>query len=276
MRPLFAVASGFLLNLRVLVSGQAGVTGEGFEFDGDDVTVPFSATPSAPTPLWRYVLDGNAMGVEALLAAGAAADIEVRDHDGHTPLTYTSTSGRLRIVTALLGAGADMAAHVGSPPLVLASRAGHLEMLQALLDNGADPEGVDFNNLSALWHAARLGSFYMVEACLDAGATMEHRDYQNNSPLSWAALQGRADIAQLLLDRGADPGILNELIMDRIWAHEVGCITKPQYDAVAEECPSAFTGRTLRDYTRADMVQMLEDAIASRRLSGSSRGKAVA
>jgi hypothetical protein len=92
---------------------------------------------------------GDKAGIEAQLAAGAAADS--RDAHGNTALHLAAYSGHLPAVSALLAAGADKDARnkEGQTALYLAEARHHAEIVSALLAAGADKEGRDTPPFSA-------------------------------------------------------------------------------------------------------------------------------
>jgi ankyrin repeat protein len=58
------------------------------------------------TELFVAVINGDTVGAQQLLAAGA--DANARDAEGTTPLMLAAYSGNAAIVSALLAAGADV------------------------------------------------------------------------------------------------------------------------------------------------------------------------
>eukprot|EP00873_Tetraselmis_striata_P023812 jgi/Tetstr1/444076/TSEL_003316.t1 len=98
---------------------------------------------------------------------------------GRTALHEAVALGRLSLVTALLGAGAD-------------TEVGHATQGAPLL------------------HAAAWGEASIVSALLSAGAALEARDCAAYTALHYAAVGGHAETAAVLLAAGADPAATNE------------------------------------------------------------------
>lgn len=75
---------------------------------------------------------------EALLAGGDMA-VDLPDLQGNTPLHYAAQEGDIRIMTALIRAGADLNVRnvAGATPLFLACQAGHRSAVIQLLEQGA-------------------------------------------------------------------------------------------------------------------------------------------
>ena len=98
------------------------------------------------TPLLVAVFEGQQAAVEALLKAGA--DANVRSSEGDTPLRACASVGDLGIATLLLGAGAtrtinEWGGQAGYTALGLAASRLDIPMMRLLLDAGADPVAPD-------------------------------------------------------------------------------------------------------------------------------------
>lgn len=122
--------------------------------------------------LWEAILTAPAEidDIEDLMEDGA--DVNVKDHQGDTPLHYAADKGYTDIALLLLDNGADVNAvnDWGIAPLFRAAVAGHVEIAGMLVGKGAD-----------------------VNAATQSGDT----------PLDGATANGRMEVATMLLNNGA-------------------------------------------------------------------------
>jgi ankyrin repeat protein len=94
--------------------------------------------PGGWTPLFWCTLNGQQRLVEVLLKRGS--DPTMRDDQDRTVLHLAASNNQLKMVAALIGAGADVNAQegsLGSTPLHLAAERGHLAVCDCLIYNGA-------------------------------------------------------------------------------------------------------------------------------------------
>jgi uncharacterized protein len=120
------------------------------------------------------VLDGDLVGVQELLRAGA--DPNRKDPLGYPPLQLAAARGQVQMVELLLAAGADpllLDTRMGASSLHKAAIGGAVEVARVLLDHGA---------------------FVNQQAPLDG-----------QTPLFDAVLYKHLPMVEFLLDRGADP-----------------------------------------------------------------------
>ena len=91
--------------------------------------------------LVRASEEGDLAAVEALLGDEAAINYR-RINDGATPLYIASQNGHVKVVEALLTAGADFNQpnKDGVTPFTAASQNGHLKVVEELLDAGVEEE----------------------------------------------------------------------------------------------------------------------------------------
>ncbi len=93
------------------------------------------------TTLLSAASHGDLGEVRCLVLEGA--NVNARDHDGYTALTYAARQGNLDIVTYLLNEGARVDPHEDfvhyDSPLSAAIRGGHLAVAIKLIECGADP-----------------------------------------------------------------------------------------------------------------------------------------
>jgi len=108
---------------------------------GGDVDAPFRFEDW--NALQLMAAEGNELGVEALLTAGARVDFHVDSNIAglpwHTPLHIASRYGHSAVVRLLASRGADVntADCVGFTPLDYAASNGHSRTVEALLELGA-------------------------------------------------------------------------------------------------------------------------------------------
>lgn len=142
-------------------------------------------------------------GVERLLRQGA--DVNEREGDGATPLSWAAMRVNLGIAAALLKEGADpnLANELGIGPLALAVANGSAEMVKLLLAHKADANLARENGETPLMTAARMGRVDIMKLLLAHGATVNAREKKfGQTALMWAA--GRPEAVALLLEHGAD------------------------------------------------------------------------
>ncbi len=164
-------------------------------------------------PLIRASSDGDLAAVERLIRQGA--NVNVVDNRGITALHYAVNCHNIdiRIVRALIAAGADIDARTpnnGTPLMNAVSMPyGKPEIALELLRAGANVNVTDSEGETALWLATTDSSVSIVKALLDAGADPNVRGPGGNTPLQMAAINGFIDAAAILLQYGADVMIRN-------------------------------------------------------------------
>ena len=140
-------------------------------------------------------------------------DLDSKDNNGRTPLSWAAEKGHETVVKQLLEKGAKLESkdNNGRTPLLLAAENGHGTVAKQLLKKGAKLESEDNNGWTPLSTAAMKGHEAVVELLLEKGAELESKDNHDNTPLSWAAWNGHEAVAKLLLAKeGVDPDSKNE------------------------------------------------------------------
>lgn len=140
---------------------------------------------------------------ELLLKQGA--DVNAREADGATALSWAATRTNLAMAKLLLDAGANpnLTNELGLGPLALAITNGSAEMVKLLLAGKADPNVARENGETPLMTAARMGRLDMMKMLLVAGAAVNARDRKfGQTALMWSA--GQPEAVRLLLEYGAD------------------------------------------------------------------------
>ncbi len=88
---------------------------------------------------------------------------------------------------------------------------GKIKIVAALLRAGADPSATDKSGWTPLHYAAFDGHAEIVTTLLDAGADPSAKDQLGWTPLHYAVFDGHAEIVTTLLDAGADATMKDRL-----------------------------------------------------------------
>ncbi|WP_242101847.1 ankyrin repeat domain-containing protein [Lysobacter sp. M2-1] len=165
---------------------------------------PRAADGEGNTPL-HHAARSSDPGVAALLR-DAAAELDVRNRDGVTPLGIACAAGNWRLARFLLERGAKAEIDGASPALL--SAAGSEEDDAAgvllLLKHKARIDARDARGRSALHEAAQAGHVEIMAALLAAGADVHASDAAGRTPLLDAAYGGRLGAVDALLAAKAD------------------------------------------------------------------------
>lgn len=96
--------------------------------------------------------DGDVEAVKSLISRGA--NVNFRNKDGETALTFTAAWNQPQALKVLLASGADpnIVDHTGGTALMLAAQHGTAQMVRELLRYHADPNVKDTAGFSALNH----------------------------------------------------------------------------------------------------------------------------
>ncbi|KAF3936581.1 Ankyrin-2 [Dactylella cylindrospora] len=147
--------------------------------------------------------------VKVLIDRGAK--LEARDENGWTALFWASMSATSDSATALkllIEGGANLRARDKSKRTVLftlAEEASNKSVgLKILIKSGADLEARDRNGRTALFMCHVYNSQEPEKALIEMGANLEARDINGQTALLWAIGQGWYERAKLLIDAGAD------------------------------------------------------------------------
>lgn len=162
---------------------------------------PRTADRDGNTPL-HHAARSSDPGVAALLR-DAAAELDVRNHDGVTPLGIACASGNWRLARFLLERGAKPEP-VGGTPALLAAAGGEdddVGGVQLLLKHKARVDARDARGRSALHEAAFAGHVEILATLLEARADAGARDAEGRTPLLEAARGGRLAAFEALVER---------------------------------------------------------------------------
>ena len=163
-------------------------------------------------PLHKIVLGLISMDLKQQLEL-STANIDDKDADGRTAISWAATRGDPRSVTILLQHGADPNASSvrGQTPLHWASqnptRKGP-RILQALIDSDANVNAVGYWNRTALIYAScNQDDPEILEVLVKGGAKLDFQDCHQLTSLGYAARMGKFRGLEYLLSAGADASI---------------------------------------------------------------------
>ena len=135
--------------------------------------------------------------------------INAQDHGALTPLGKAAAKGQLKVVSFLLGHGADI--NGGIPSIYLAVGAGNRAMVDLLITRGADVNRDGEYGRTALYRAVLEGYQSITELLLEHHAEVNASDIRDGStPLHMAVYYGRSKFVSLLLAAGARVNLENK------------------------------------------------------------------
>jgi len=162
-------------------------------------------------------------GVAALLR-DAAAEIDVLNFEGQSPLGLACAAGNWRLAKFLLERGAKPEPAGGQPALLAAAGTEEDDPagVQLLLKQKAKVDARDSGGRSALHEAAFAGHVDIVETLLEAGADPAAVDQRGRTPLLEAARGGRLAVLERLLEHLPRGGTAEAAAVD---THGRGALT---------------------------------------------------
>lgn len=170
---------------------------------------PRVADADGNTPL-HHAARSSDPGVAALLR-DAAAELDVLNAEGVTPLGIACAAGNWRLARFLLDRGARPEPHAVEPqtatPALLAAAGGDeddVAGVQLLLKHKARVDARDAQGRCALHEAAFAGHVEIIAALLAAGADVRARDALGRTPLLEAARGGRPAALEALVAARAE------------------------------------------------------------------------
>ncbi|SFK01669.1 ankyrin repeat domain-containing protein [Methylocapsa palsarum] len=98
----------------------------------------------------------------------------------------------------------DAVAANGVTPLMMASQAGNLKIVRALIAAGAALDARNDDGNTALWLACYSGRTDVVDALADAGSAIDNRNENGATAVMYAASSGKAAVLERLIVAGAD------------------------------------------------------------------------
>jgi ankyrin repeat protein len=147
--------------------------------------------------------------VKCLLLADA--DFEVVEDRGRTPLHFAARSNRVEVVQLLIDAGisVDAVNADGDTALHYAARPGHVEVMQLLIDASISVDAVNADGDTALHLAVWFNHVVVVQLLIDAGISVDVANACGDTALHYTAQKDLNTIAHLLLTHGARFDISN-------------------------------------------------------------------
>ena len=171
---------------------------------------PRASDRDGNTPL-HHAARSSDPGVAALLR-DAAAELDVLNADGVTPLGMACAAGNWRLARFLLECGAKPEPAGATPALLAAagSEEDDAAGVQLLLKHKAKVDARDAQGRSALHEAALAGNVEALAALLAAGADVQARDDEGRTPLLDAARGVHLPIVETLIAAGADIAVIED------------------------------------------------------------------
>ena len=190
------------------------------------VPSPASAEkPSSDKQLYEAILMQDFPQVQSILSQGANASAR---ENGRPLLGWAAQSGNIKIVAALLKAGAnpnDADTGVGHTPLMRAIETQQVEIAKLLLKLKANPNAVAKDGKSCLSLAIESKKPEIVSALIAAGVELNTIPKENDPPALIAAQDGSSEsleILKLLAQGGADLNASNLAYTPLSYAIEQG------------------------------------------------------
>ncbi|KAF4997521.1 hypothetical protein FDECE_12051 [Fusarium decemcellulare] len=149
------------------------------------------------TPLHCAAMSGCIDAATSLIKARATAD--ATDNAGNTWLHWAAFHGHTKFMIELKPqVDINLRNHNGRSPLHLASVNGHKAVVRTLAGNGADIGAEDDANQTPLHLAAAKGHEAVVEVLVERGARIDVRNRRGETPLDLAAKRGHRVVTEYL------------------------------------------------------------------------------
>ncbi|KAJ3534758.1 hypothetical protein NM208_g7414 [Fusarium decemcellulare] len=149
------------------------------------------------TPLHCAAMSGCIDAAKSLIKARATAD--ATDNAGNTWLHWAAFHSHAKFMVELKPeVDINLRNHNGRSPLHLASSNGHDAIVKTLVGNGADIGAEDDANQTPLHFAAANGHEDVVEVLVERGARIDVRNGRGEMPLHLAANRGYRAVAEYL------------------------------------------------------------------------------
>uniref|UniRef100_A0A383VDF3 Uncharacterized protein n=1 Tax=Tetradesmus obliquus TaxID=3088 RepID=A0A383VDF3_TETOB len=153
-----------------------------------------------------HAREGDVAYFKALTPAELSSLIVGRDEDGRTLFHTAAANGHLELLDLLAGSGATKVAEKqddeGWTPLHSAVSSGREKVVAALLTYGVCPDTSNSGGQTALHYAASKGFVSIMRLLIKAGAKVNAKDKTGSTPLHRAASAGKYDTAVVLVEEG--------------------------------------------------------------------------
>ncbi|EJT73120.1 hypothetical protein GGTG_09970 [Gaeumannomyces tritici R3-111a-1] len=131
------------------------------------------------------------------------AEVDCRDGEGSTPMTFSVPLGHIEAVRVFLGKGADVNGLDAYQNAPLHWAIADVPMTRLLLEKGARVNAKNCWGRTALHWAVQEGQEEVAKVLIEAGADVNVADENSFTPLHSASLKGLEGIVRLLLANGA-------------------------------------------------------------------------
>lgn len=152
--------------------------------------------------LYTQVKSNNLLGLKQGLAN--YKDINHKNSDGETLLSYAVDLGHYEIVEFLLDAGANPELGGWTSPLNLSCINGMKEIVELLIVAGSDVNQKLDKDTTALMSASRKGHIDIVKMLINVGANVNIVSRKASTALLLAALNAHSDVFEYLLPKCSD------------------------------------------------------------------------
>lgn len=198
-----------------------------------DAGVDFSAADADGTTPALYAVQG--MGGDEtrydIIALLGERKVDFnRSNAGYTPLYYAVDQGNVRLVEAVLAAGADANATTKDGGLPLKAALGNVEIMKSLLKAGANPDAVDAYGDPVIFAAISDQRNEALEVLLAAGADPAKPDRNGRTPFEYATSMFYQDSVDLLARHGAGAATADSPAADAVI--EPGRPPKNEFEAI--------------------------------------------
>jgi hypothetical protein len=169
---------------------------------------------SQPTPLFLAAWNMHTKVAEIIIEYRKDW-IETPDELGFSPLHIAVQNNDCRLITALIGAGAQIEATTeeGATPLLLAADMGHVKAAEILVNNDANLRHKDKEGWQAIHWAAQFGHLGILEyLCPKVVGSIPSEEFKANdwtTPMHCAAEVGHLHVVKLLIENGFEVAARN-------------------------------------------------------------------
>jgi Amt family ammonium transporter len=182
----------------LLIAGKAGDIAELKRLQKKNANM-FAADYDGRTALHQACQAGQ-LGAVRFLVALKNVDVNVKDHDGFTPMADAVENGHLEVATLLKDNGGVLGLQDGAL-CILAAKGKTIE-IERLIKAGVDVNTSDYDKRSPLHLAASTGQEKVVKMLLANSANVNALDRNNGTPLDDAKSGQHAAIIELLVAAG--------------------------------------------------------------------------